>query len=92
MEDHEQRARRELTDRLSRRFERPRNDVQQLVDQGFDGFRAARVRDFVELLVEREVADLLRMRARVPTQRLAADDVAVVATPGIEPHASLIRP
>lgn len=77
MEDHEERARRDLTDRLSRRFETPRDHVQQLVDQGFEGFRAARVRDYIALLVEREVSDVLRRRSRIPTQRPAAEVVVV---------------
>jgi len=77
MEDHEQRARRDLTDRLSRRFETPRDHVQQLVDAGFEGFRGARIRDYVELLVEREVAEVLRRRARIPVQREPADAVSL---------------
>ena len=70
MDDQEQRARRLLIDRLVRRFGTPEDDVRDMVNRGFDDYRFARIRDYVELLVEREVSDVLRGRtSHVPAQR-----------------------
>lgn len=79
MEDQELRSRGEITDRLSQRFGTPTDEVRRLVDAGFDGFRSAKVRDYIDLLVEREVSDVLRTRARqVPAQRRAPEGAVVL--------------
>jgi hypothetical protein len=63
------RGRQLVVARLCRRFpDAPTQRVVGAVASGFDRYANARVRDFVELLVEREAADELR----APSKRAAS--------------------
>ncbi len=80
MTPQELRSRAAVTDQLCRRFpDVAREQVQGLVAEAFDAFAGARVRDFVEVLAERQVAD--RIRAGVTAAPLAttADEAAISA-------------
>ncbi len=64
-DEQEQIARDTVLHRVREHF--PESDtttVRELVDRGFADLSSAQVRDFVELLVEREVSDALRSQAR----------------------------
>ncbi len=56
----------QLTERLRERFpDEPADGIGQMVAQLHDGYGASTVRDFIPVLVEREMVD----RLRVPRQR-----------------------
>jgi len=68
MHPAELRARQLVAARLCRRFpDAPTQRVVGAVASGFDRYASARVRDYVELLVEREAANELRALSKRAT-------------------------